>query len=558
MLNRKPQKKLTIIGGGIIGAMEAYFAMLEAEKNNEPVRITIYEKNPSLSETTTYNIVPSKTPDEILSVVPRGKLLAEKLNKLFNEPGGIRVEDVEGVNNSLAAQHFIQAVEQDVDEAAHEARTEALLKFGKISMQFWEDIYNNADTELKLILDESNFKSCREPVNANPVLNDGYRIDLIYGVENAVSRAEAMMSAYLRIGYEYCRLLTPNEVVERNPFLKGFCDAHSVGNEWKYDAVALWRPGGCIDTHVFLPKFYEYLSNKLGRYLEEGKEKNCFKLKFNQQVVGVAVTVADADARVTGLRLFDGVKKIEKNKHNKSDYLESNYAFCPGEAVGTLNKLGFVEPACAGFAGPSLMLNIELPEQHRETFESFNHCMEVHQEGVVLAWQARVRNGKIFIGVAGTKAFYGVETPNIDDAFARNRNLLQLNIINDVLPEIVSLAFGGRETKGQILSQADLDYLVNNKIAKRWVGIRAAAYDGVPTLGRLYLKQQPSGQPLEVRNARTTTHKSSGGVSFAPVGVFASRRALMARETLTITTEQRRVIDEMLQYSHSCRGLRRV
>ncbi len=31
--------------------------------------------------------------------------------------------------------------------------------------------------------------------------------------------------------------------------------------------------------------------------------------------------------------------------------------------------------------------------------------MEVHQEGVILAWQARIKNNKVFIGVAGTKAF---------------------------------------------------------------------------------------------------------------------------------------------------------
>lgn len=40
-------------------------------------RITIFEKNQSFTETTSVNIVPSLTPDEILSVVPRGAALAE-------------------------------------------------------------------------------------------------------------------------------------------------------------------------------------------------------------------------------------------------------------------------------------------------------------------------------------------------------------------------------------------------------------------------------------------------------------------------------------------------
>lgn len=60
---------------------------------------------------------------------------------------------------------------------------------------------------------------------------------------------------------------------------------------------------------------------------------------------------------------------------------------------------------------------------------NFSHRMEVHQEGVVLAWQARYIDEKIFIGVAGTKAFYGDQRPTKDQAFAKDRNLLQLNMI---------------------------------------------------------------------------------------------------------------------------------
>ena len=77
MKSHYPENKLTI-GGGIVGAIEAYFAYLEAKNNGKKIRITIHEKNESISETTTSHIVPSLTPDEILSVVPRGQELVKK------------------------------------------------------------------------------------------------------------------------------------------------------------------------------------------------------------------------------------------------------------------------------------------------------------------------------------------------------------------------------------------------------------------------------------------------------------------------------------------------
>ena len=42
---RYPQNKLTIVGGGIIGALEAYHAYLDAKSKGGQVRITIHEKN---------------------------------------------------------------------------------------------------------------------------------------------------------------------------------------------------------------------------------------------------------------------------------------------------------------------------------------------------------------------------------------------------------------------------------------------------------------------------------------------------------------------------------
>ena len=142
--------------------------------------------------------------------------------------------------------------------------------------------------------------------------------------------------------------------------------------------------------------------------------------------------------------------------------------------------------------------------------------MEVHQEGVVLAWQARYIDEKIFIGVAGTKAFYGDQRPTKDQAFAKDRNLLQLNMINDVLPTLISKALE-RDTKGQKLTQADMDMLENKGVAQRWAGVRSVVFDGFPTLGTAYCAD---GTPIE--NAIVTTHLGSGGVSFGPAAVAVS------------------------------------
>jgi hypothetical protein len=516
---RYPQRKTTIIGAGIIGAIEAYLTYLEAKKAGEEARVTMYEKNKEVTDTTTSHIVPSLTPDELLSVVPRGQELTEKLSLLFSDPGGIRVDDVKGVNDSPVAKEFIEQVQKYSEcKGAHEERTQVLLQLGKKSMDLWQSFYNNADEELKQILRESNFNPCHEPENKDAVLHDGYRVDIIYKVENAKRKAEQMISDYKQLGYESCKILSPDEVKSIDPFLADFCESYSEMGEskertWKTDAVALWRPGGCIDTHVFLPKFYQYLEKVMGEYInEKGISKKCFRLKFERQVDGIIYR--DENQRVIhGLRLFGRRDKINNHQYEKSDY-----TFCPGEAVGTLKKLGFSEPAYAGFAGASLMLEIPIPVDQAEECSKLNDCMEVCQEGVVLAWQARIKNGKIFIGGAGTKAFYGDQRPNIDQEFAKNRNLLQLNMMNEVLPKFISLALH-RETKGQQLTADDLAYLERRGIAKRWVGTRAVAADGVPTAGRLF------NQKGRVENARCTTHLGSGGASFSFGAVDASQQA---------------------------------
>jgi hypothetical protein len=456
-------------------------------------------------------------------VVPRGSELFKKLSLKFSEPGGIRIDDVGGVNDSSITRNFTKEVEiYSEDKEAHDERTRALLDLGKLSMDAWQAMYDDADLELKQILINSNFNPCRNPrLLGQDVLHDGYRVDLIYDVADAEKRATVMKADYEKLGYTSCKILSPTDVSAIDPSLKKFAESHSSVNDkgnivWKNDSVALWRPGGCLNTHVFLPKFYAYLEKKMGQYRNHnGELKNCFHIRENNKVEAIIYKRGSDRTVISGLRIANQTE-IKRNKHN---YKRSNYVFCPGEAVGTLRGLDLQEPAYAGFAGPVLILNIPIPLRKSAEFSEFNHCMEVHQEGVVLAWQANIKNNCIEIGVGGTKAYYADQKPEITQEFALNRNLLQLNMINDVLPDCISLALG-RDTRGQKLTLEDLTFLENQKIAERWVGTRAVAYDGFPSVGKV------SNEDHEISNARCTTHLGSGGVSFAPAVVMASQAAM--------------------------------
>lgn len=516
----------SVIGGGIVGALESYYAYKDAQKDGEKICITVYEKGHSFgssstgqpSTNTSYNIVPSLTIDEILSVVPGGSELVEKLAILFSQPGGIRVDDVTGVNDSVSAIDFKKAVAIYGTDKNHDDRTLSLLMLGKKSMDLWQQMYDEGDVELKAILESSNFNPCREPRSTyEKVLHDGYRVDLIYGIPNAQKRALSMQADYERLGYKNCAILSPDEVIAIDPCLADFCHDHSdldadMNRVWKNDSIALWRPGGCIDTRAFLPQFYAYMKKEMGQYRDaNGQAQDCFQLQFGREVVGVEFD-SDAEAlRIIGLKFSDGTHWLDKQSE-----IESQYVFCPGESVGTLHNLGFHEPAYTGFAGASLLISIPLSKDQIEIYKDFSHCMEVRNEGIGLAWQARFKENSIFIGVAGTKAFYGDKQPNKDEEFANNRNLVQLNMINDVLPEFISLAYG-YNTKGKWISPEELSLLENKGIARRWAGRRAVAYDGYPTIGSLYSNNR------KVSNARCTTHLGSGGVSFGPGAVFISR-----------------------------------
>jgi hypothetical protein len=498
-----------IIGGGIIGLLEAYYTYQEALKEGKEVSITIYDKGLSFAEgrngdstNTAYHITPSLTIDEILAVVPRGSELTSKLSILFNEPGGIRVDDVEGVNDSSSALRFKESVSAYGSNPSHDDRTLALLTLGRRSMDLWQEIYEKGDSSFKKILESSNFNVCREPLHlAGNILHDGYRIDLMYGIEKAKDKAVAMKASYEKMGYAHCAILAPLQVMLIDPELSDFCHQHATIDEngalvWKSDSVALWRPGGCLDAQSFLPKLAAYLKEKMGER---------FQFCFDKEVSQVDI---DEEMNIVGLQFRDGSSERSEGS--------SYYIFCPGEAIGTLEKMGFQEPAYAAFAGPSLLLRIPLTESQQEKYKHFSHCMEVHGEGIVLAWQARYKEGELFIGVAGTKAFYGDKQPRKEEEFAKNRNLVQLNMINEVLPQFVSLAYG-YNTQGKVFGMSDLCALEDKGMARRWVGRRAVAYDGFPTLGGLYHDGN------KVTNARCTTHLGSGGVSFAPAAIEMSR-----------------------------------
>ena len=545
-------QKIIIVGGGHLGLIEAYSTYVESKKTGEDIVVEIYEKNKSIQDTTAANIWNSHTPDEIAAVVPRGQQLAEKLAIPFDKPGGIRVQDVPGANDSPSAKRFIEHVKIDGQNTlAFEKRTNALLALGKAGMAMWKHLYQTADPQLKAVFKESNFNPCCEVAEDNKgKLHKGYRIDLIYDVSDAKAHAASMMKSYQDLGFQNCQFLSPDEVIARDPSLAKFCALHSAVDkagkrQWKEDSMALWRPGGCLDTQTFLPKFAAYLKKVMGKYRDKnGVQKDRFQLHLNKKVTGIIYGNEEPQhVIINGLNFEDG-------SHINTQDINATYVFCPGEAVGTLEKLGFNEPAYAGFAGASLCLTVPVTSKQLKHFETLNHCMEVHKVGVVLAWQARIRDGKIFLGGAGTKAFYGDKQPTINQAFAKNRNLLQLQMFNDVLPQVVSIALD-RDTTSQNLTEKDMAYLEEKGIAKRWVGRRSVVYDGFPTLGHLYHHGKV------VTNARVTTHLGSGGGSFALIASLISSCSLnpaAAQKELSALNLSPEFVKNVLDFADSRRN----
>jgi hypothetical protein len=543
-MNQYPKSKLSIVGGGIIGLLAAYYAFVNARANDELIRITIHEKNADIMQTTTANIAPSLTLDEIIGVVPNGVQFFEKLNLLFSI-GGIRVEDVPGLNNSIAAINFIQqaqAYSLEVDGSSK--RAAVLVELGRLSMGLWQKMYSDADPELKKILEDSNFNPCRETSKSEPSLGDGYVVDLLFNIQNAEQKAAATKDDYETLGYQHCKVLSPDEVQAIDPALAIFCQQHSEMNPmgelvWKNNAAAVFRPGGCLDTEIFIPRFAAYLQKIMGKYTNtKGEEKDCFRLKLGRKINALVYSDDTEHKVVRGLKYnADGVT------NHTHTYQSFSYVLCPGEAVGTLDSLDLLEPAYAGFAGASLKLNITIPEARMSEFSALNNFMSLYDAGIGSAWQARRIGNKVRISIAGTKAFYADQKPNIDQDFAKNRHLAQLNMINTVLPQYVSLALN-RNTIGQKLTAVDLQYLVDNGFARIWVGRRAVICDGFPTIGAVYDKQDK-----KIENARCITSAGSGGVSFGPALVFANQKGMVHEQQ----QEKDALIEQVTEYSSSKR-----
>ena len=504
-----------IVGGGIIGFFEAYFTYKahhkEGLKNASDCKITIIEKNNRLSDTTASNIAPSLTPDEITAIIPPGKSLIKGLKSHFSVRKGLRVDDVPGINNSLLVMKFLKSVRKSgKDKRGHQERNGTLLELGRLSMDLWQTIYHEADDDFRKILDESCYLSCKETCSSD--LHDGYRMDLIVDCLDAAVKAKQMTDHYFQLGYAQTRVLTPAEVLTKDPSLYNFVIKKSdiIGDKrfWKDGNLVIWRPGGCINTTLLLPGLKRYLETKLAHN---------FKVLFGKKVTSVGLNSAKDHISHLVLSSQEGHREIFPD--NPQEVKE--YIFAPGEAVGTLRALGFKEPHYAIFAGPTLKLEVPASSRLAAKYANLFHCMEIHQDDVVLAWRAQyLRNkGVVSVATGGTKAFYGGVTPKKSELFARNRAVLQLNIINSIFPDLVSAVLR-RNTTGHRLSVRDLKILVDNNHAVRWVGSRAVAYDGFPTLGPL----QNSDSPQLIRNGRTTTHLGSGGVSFAPAVVAMSRR----------------------------------
>jgi hypothetical protein len=491
---------LIIVGGGHVGLIKVLLANEHAKKAKQNFNAIIYTKDKAIEETTAANIWNSHTHNEFGAVIPPVEQMAESMNISFDK-GGIRVPDVPGILEHQSSKKFIDAVyKKGADINAIQEINTVVPKVGSASMKLWRKLYESANPKLKAIMQECNFNPCADSEDAKcQKLYSGYRIDLIYNTENVLKKAENMLEEYRSVGYKYGKILTPDEVLSMDKSLTDFVCDNSEGTSpnkvWKKNVVAVWRPGGCVDTQRFLPKLLAYLREDMGDRL---------KVHFNKEAVGVDVQpTIQGHYEVKGLTFADGTS-ISAPASDEKVWFDIN----PGEAVGTLERLGFHEPPCAGFAGCSLSLTVPMTGELKRDFADFRHHMEVHTPGKVLAWQARAIGDSIFVGGAGTKAFYGPLEPKLDQQFACINNLAQLQMFNDVLPQVVSVGLG-RNTRGQQMTMDDLEDLVENKKARRWVGRRSVRFDNMFTWGFLYY------QGHKVTNAMTGTHAGSGGGSLS-------------------------------------------
>lgn len=533
----RPARKITIVGGGIIGYLEAVLEYLKFKQTGEPVKVSMYEMDPAISYTTGYNNRPSITVNEPASVVPRAEALLKAIQTVCTERGGIKMPDVPGILDSESVKVFLAEVEAFSKDANQvDAKNTQLLEYGKFAVSLWQFLYENMGDEFKKIMDESNYKPCSRPGEWDDP-STGYRCDPIFNHHTitAESRAEAIIKEHVDLGYQHCKILSPAEAEQRDPSLKHFCDSQSVIDEttgqrrWKSEACVVLRPGGRINGSIFLLKVREFLEKNLGTYLDENNQvKNCFHASYNKEVVGMVAKDNTAGTAKILESLLLNTTKNNGVKDNRARYGNHHEVIlCPGKKVNTIPNLGIDFPAFTGFAGPSVLFDLTVPvselADHPE-YLNLDNCMEALEEDIVLAWQSKTvkvddHHVKISIGVAGSKALSGEETPNNDQVFAQTKQTKLLNMINTIYPKAISMALG-KDTTGMVLTFDHLQKLAQEGIVKLWVGNRAVAVDSMFSVGQGKI----DGKPIE--GVSMNTHGGSGGFAHGVGMVYLRRHAL--------------------------------
>lgn len=504
-------EKISIAGNGIVALMIAYLLFLRAKEENKPLKMTVRGKY-RINETTAAFLVPSLSWNELLSVVPPGSKLLEALKKLFTEfNGGIRLEPSDDI--LVRAKEFINAVEAcGKSEAVQRRRTELLVEFSKLSLSIWELIYATADDELRKIFIESNFLPCRELSTNDIQLRDGYRLDVYYQAKDLEKKVQTAVEESAANGYNHARHIPPGMLLKLDPAFQPFCQQYSSVNvngvrEWHEGAGVIFRPGGCINTPIFLTRFCDYLQQAMGKYVTEtGEEKFCFKSKLGE-VTGLSYS-ANAN-HVTSFEVD------HQSKKHKRDYSKEYFILSPGERIGTVRRLGLFEPPHARFVGFSLKLTIP-----KSMVEQCGYSMDYKSNMAIRTGEASssvvqvLKNEQgLVLGIGGLKAFLGLDDPDLQADYAIQASVYQLNMLNQVYASLISACLK-RDTQGKQLTINDLQILLNSGMLQRAVGSRACAYDGAPTIDYGRNGKGP------VENLIVATHLSSGGVTNATGTAF--------------------------------------
>ncbi len=508
----RPNGKLTIIGDGPVAYFIAYMWYLESKKAGEQ-RVTIYGKPLGNTKPLAENLFPSLSPNE-LSVIPLGKDLLNALQHPYYELNGGLGIDVPEINEAQTTQEFMSAVRKSsLDEEKYRYRAKILDDFGQYAMWVWAHIYTHADSKLKQILDDCQFIGCQQTAND---VKKGYRMNVYYntdGIEESLANA---ITHFRSLGYTSTTVLTPDEVMEKDPLLTDFCNDYSELNEqnirvWKKGAAVVWKPGGSIDTHKFMPLFAEYLEAVMGSYInDQDLQKKCFRVK-RREVTGLVFDPLQHD------KLIGLTSTLDKN-HNGKHYKHHEFVLCPGAAVGTLRTFGLYEPAAARFVGSSLKLQLPLSKVKDADLSTYKMHLALSSNRCGSVCRAGVDGKHCFIGIAGTTTFYGETEPKLTDSFTQIQQVFQLNLLNSVFPRFISIGLG-EDTRNKTLTVMHLQRLIDEHIIFRAVGSRAVSFDGAPTID--FAIRRPSGE--KVTNLRVITHLSSAGVSNAPAAVAISR-----------------------------------